>query len=94
MSAVTPRKRTPPPRSARRNNELNVWTMLLTPLMTPRNTNEWFEVRKYDSQGAASSAAYDIRMKRNRLLPPGEWDATSRDGVLFVRYLGQTKGNQ
>ncbi len=73
------------------------WHALLAPAI--KNPGTWYIVEPfYDSSTAAASAAFDISSGRNRSIPEGRWEATSRiveeadrvvGAALFVRYVGE-----
>lgn len=82
--------------SRRRDSQNTEWFALLSPAM--RKPGRWHRVRPdYDTPSSARNAAYDINSGRNRSVPDGRWEATSRSesedgilvGVLYVKYLGK-----
>jgi hypothetical protein len=79
----------PPAVTAGRRRDIDgtrEWTLLLGPLT--KKPGVWHLVRAYETNGAANTAAYSIRQGRKAGLPAGKWDATARDGALYVCFLG------
>jgi hypothetical protein len=65
------------------------WHSLLRPATTRRIGKWWRVDPPYESNAAASSAAYEINSGRSQAIPEGRWEACSRNAYLFVRYLGK-----
>lgn len=73
--------REPPPK---RWNYLR-WTLKLKPVM--ERPGQWAVVKVCTTPGYARNLAYQLR-RRQRIIPPGEWEFRSAGLEVFARYLG------
>lgn len=74
---------------------LGQWVERLQPLVEA--PGRWARVKEFKSQGAASSTMSQLK-RRQRQMPPGEWEFVTRGlpdgrGALYARYIGPRKGN-
>ncbi len=52
------------------------------------NPGKWGEWPKPQARGSAHSTGFQIRKGIHGSFPGGEFDATARQGKLYVRYVG------